>query len=1123
MKVRFASETMGWLVGLFMMGMTGPVAAGTINWVADWVAGSPGATGTIVQNGDIIDVVYSGSFAGLAPAGYWAEGVPRPYTGNSVVGNAPTAGITLSAASDGGPLYANRLTFSTPLIDPVFALYSVGRLGLGVPYEFDRGFALLSEGVGHWGVGSFAINGNTITGFEGHGVIQFYGAVSSVGWNNPVAEFHHGFAIGVTSESGIVVKAVVRGRESGLPVPGALMTLLEDGQGVDSGTSDEQGRCSLHRAWRGPGYSYTVVVDHFGGHVEKVIGSLANQGIVEVDISVPIVNDVFGTVKDSCNKRPIAGATVEIFEISDGRVPVHVKTTDGNGVFRSDLPRGTYFFRAFKTGVIRAAETDTLYRPGFSRRMVVGQYGQTVDLGLVELETRVVVLVHGIKSSSAIWNENRYPQVLRNADWAVLDGIDLPGALLNWRGFGRIKTQAAFLKKAIDPLDVQSVNIVAHSQGGLVSRYMNENLAPHGGMVNKLIALATPQHGSPLASTVIGVREWLLKDVPGHAAYSLGALVGAVDPLLPALDDLAPNSRFLKELNQRKSGIFTHDWLGDCFWSDPGTEKGLVDNTAYATIRGEGRGGLHHVTGPLMSVQYKCHDNDGIVPTESAMLHSGSANVFNYNVGELIHHKVAATGIVADVGVRNLVLQLLAEDSSAWPPETKALGESAPASAESWDFLGYRELMVPPAGTATDTVMLDYCDSLAVFWSWFNGDVDLVLRSPAGAMVDSAAAAGDPFIDLELDRTGKYGRYVILFPEQGSWALEARSRNSTEVQNVVPLINAAGAMAMRASVEPLGDGPYSDRSIQVSLEFAGGAPVLGAAVSGTWLGPSGATGQMPLLDDGVLPDVIAGDGRYSGQLSVEHRLGPTVVEISASGSQPVVFSRTAMLGVVEESVCDIAVAPSGLTAESSNHLAYSPVVLAVTAGNSGLDDADVRVRFQAPGGVILRETTETIPAGGAIEFSATHLPLTAGVYEYGVHVVPVGEYADVDLANNSATASIAIDPAVSGVRDGDEPGSSIPVALGTRKAAIIAAYPNPFNPTIRLECAQVSAGEVTIRVFDVSGRLVRVLHSGAKSEARFVVDWDGTDDSGRLVAAGVYFAHGRFGEVEDVRKVMLLK
>lgn len=173
--------------------------AGKVNWVSDWQIQTADslATGTTSQNGVQIDVSYTGHISYIAYASYWSEGNPAPYTGNDVVDNAPTSGITLTSIRTGDSVYANVLEFSSPVIDPVFALYSVGSSASGVPYQFDQGFTLLSEGAGGWGDGYFTVDSNTIIGYEGNGVIQFHGEVSRIAWNLPVAESHHGFSIGV--------------------------------------------------------------------------------------------------------------------------------------------------------------------------------------------------------------------------------------------------------------------------------------------------------------------------------------------------------------------------------------------------------------------------------------------------------------------------------------------------------------------------------------------------------------------------------------------------------------------------------------------------------------------------------------------------------------------------------------------------------------------------------------------------------------------------------------------------------------------------------------------------------------------------------------------------------------
>jgi hypothetical protein len=156
-----------------------------------------GATGSVVQNGTTIDVTYAGHSMGTDYSN-WAESTPAAYTGSNIVDNAPTSGITLQYASKG-----NTLTFDQALIDPVFALYSVGRVNMPVDYTFNQSFRLLSQGSGAWGgtASSISINGDVLTGREGNGVIQFLGNISSISWDNTVAEYHHGFSLGVIANT----------------------------------------------------------------------------------------------------------------------------------------------------------------------------------------------------------------------------------------------------------------------------------------------------------------------------------------------------------------------------------------------------------------------------------------------------------------------------------------------------------------------------------------------------------------------------------------------------------------------------------------------------------------------------------------------------------------------------------------------------------------------------------------------------------------------------------------------------------------------------------------------------------------------------------------------------------
>ena len=67
------------------------------------------------------------------------------------------------------------------------------------------------------------------------------------------------------------------------------------------------------------------------------------------------------------------------------------------------------------------------------------------------------------------------------------------------------------------------------------------------------------------------------------------------------------------------------------------------------------------------------------------------------------------------------------------------------------------------------------------------------------------------------------------------------------------------------------------------------------------------------------------------------------------------------------------------------------------------------------------------------------------------------------------------------------------------------------------------AALVSLRLYDVSGRVVAVLKEGKLSAGRYSVTWNGLENTGRAVASGIYFARLRVGDRVFVRKVVLAR
>ena len=82
-------------------------------------------------------------------------------------------------------------------------------------------------------------------------------------------------------------------------------------------------------------------------------------------------------------------------------------------------------------------------------------------------------------------------------------------------------------------------------------------------------------------------------------------------------------------------------------------------------------------------------------------------------------------------------------------------------------------------------------------------------------------------------------------------------------------------------------------------------------------------------------------------------------------------------------------------------------------------------------------------------------------------------------------------------------------------------YPNPFNPTTTIEFKIKGEVHVKLNVFDIYGRKVATLINGVSLSNKLI--WNGKNDQGQLVPAGVYFARLESGNTIMNKKMIVLK
>ncbi len=105
------------------------------------------------------------------------------------------------------------------------------------------------------------------------------------------------------------------------------------------------------------------------------------------------------------------------------------------------------------------------------------------------------------------------------------------------------------------------------------------------------------------------------------------------------------------------------------------------------------------------------------------------------------------------------------------------------------------------------------------------------------------------------------------------------------------------------------------------------------------------------------------------------------------------------------------------------------------------------------------------------------------------------------------------------------PGTWVDVATttGAEQLMLSGVRPNPMRNSTTVSFALTRSGPVSLDVVDVQGRQVRGLIQGLRPVGEHHVDWDGCDDEGRAMRAGIYFLRLHAEDRSMNRKVVVMR
>jgi len=133
---------------------------------------------------------------------------------------------------------------------------------------------------------------------------------------------------------------------------------------------------------------------------------------------------------------------------------------------------------------------------------------------------------------------------------------------------------------------------------------------------------------------------------------------------------------------------------------------------------------------------------------------------------------------------------------------------------------------------------------------------------------------------------------------------------------------------------------------------------------------------------------------------------------------------------------------------------------------------------------------------GEIFLGSTNPVNAAGDWSVVVSGINIGDSVTAtttDMNNNTSEFCNNVTVAQAGL--GEEP----------VKYELTQNTPNPFSNSTTIQYAIPKTTHVRLSVFDVSGRLIKVLADGVHNPSYYNVNWNGKDSSGRKVSQGVYF------------------
>jgi flagellar hook assembly protein FlgD len=81
----------------------------------------------------------------------------------------------------------------------------------------------------------------------------------------------------------------------------------------------------------------------------------------------------------------------------------------------------------------------------------------------------------------------------------------------------------------------------------------------------------------------------------------------------------------------------------------------------------------------------------------------------------------------------------------------------------------------------------------------------------------------------------------------------------------------------------------------------------------------------------------------------------------------------------------------------------------------------------------------------------------------------------------------------------------------------------PSNGQAIIKYDVLSAGDLSIKIYTVTGSLVKIVYDGPVPAGKGTMDWDGTNEKGSKVASGIYYVKAKGPDLDKTDKIAVVR